>query len=256
LGTELIEVILMRDAHPNTGAPKPAAGPPEVLVAAAELPTRRLIEQCLTEAGYAVVVAAGAQETTAQVRAFRPALVLLDLGQPAGEGLEVCRRLREAGATPLIVLGGDADADRLAALELGADDYLTKPFEPRELIARVKAVLRGYAAGRRARTTRTLALGDLRIDLDKREVWVGDRPVDLHAKEFQLLVALVERPGTVVTYQRLLDTVWGLDYWGDHRTIGVHVSWLRQKLAGSTVEIQSIRGIGYKVAVRELPAES
>jgi two-component system response regulator ResD len=254
-------MYLTRDAQPNmrfatvTAGGAPAAAP-EILVAAEEMPTRRLLEGLLAGAGYAVVVAGATQEAPVQARTRQPALVLLELGRPAGEGLEVCRRIREAGDTPLIVLGDDSGAgDRITALDLGADDYLAKPFEPRELIARVKAVLRGYAAGRRARTTRTLALGDLRIDLDKREVWVGDRPADLHAKEFQLLVALVERPGTVVTYQRLLDTVWGLDYWGDHRTIGVHVSWLRQKLAGSTVEIQSIRGVGYKVAVREAPVE-
>jgi DNA-binding response OmpR family regulator len=152
----------------------------------------------------------------------------------------------------MLTAKGD-DADKIVGLDMGADDYLAKPFNPRELVSRVRAVLRRTQEPDRA--TRVLSVGNVRVDLGRREVTVGGKPVELRTKEFDLLVAFSEHLGLVLDRETLLRIVWGYDYLGDSRTIDVHVTWLRDKLEPATVKIQTIRGIGYKLVTTESTAD-
>ncbi|HEY5565365.1 MAG TPA: response regulator transcription factor, partial [Rhodothermia bacterium] len=167
---------------------------------------------------------------------------------PGIDGWEVCRRLRAEGDIPIIILTarGD-DVDKIVGLELGADDYMTKPFNPRELVARAKAVLRRYQAS--ARSSPLIQLDGLEIDTDGREVRINGRIVDLRPKEFDLLLTLAKSPGIVFDRERLIHLVWGYEYVGDTRTVDVHVAGLRDKISGSTVRIQTVWGVGYKLMV-------
>lgn len=180
-----------------------------------------------------------------------PDLVVLDLMLPGLDGLEITRRLRGAGAVPVIVLTArDDPVDRVVGLELGADDYMTKPFNPRELVARVRAVLRRTdAAAAAAPVMEVLEDDDLRVEVGAREVYAGDEQVALTPKEFDLLVALLESRGLVLTREQLLERVWGFSFLGDSRTIDVHVRQLRRKL-GDACPIQTVWGTGYKVPAR------
>jgi DNA-binding response OmpR family regulator len=165
---------------------------------------------------------------------------------PGLDGWEVCRRLRATGDLPIIVLTARTDdVDKIVGLELGADDYLTKPFNPRELVARVKAILRRYHAGQQP--ARIIEMDGLWIDVDGREVRAGDRSIELRPKEFDLLVTLARSPGVVFDRDRLIHLVWGYDYLGDSRTVDVHSAGLRDKIADSSVHIQTVWGIGYKL---------
>ncbi len=211
----------------------------------------QLTRMYLTNEGFQVEVAYDGREALEKARQSKPSLVILDLMLPQIDGLEVCKQIRRESDVPIIMLTarGD-DVDRIVGLELGADDYLPKPFNPRELVARVKAVLR------RSRPVdkppEALSLGNLRVDPARREVSVGDRPVTLRAKEFDLLLTFVQNEGLVLDRERLLNLVWGYDYLGDSRTIDVHVTWLREKLAGSTCRIQTVWGVGYKLVNQEV----
>lgn len=207
----------------------------------------QLAKLYLSSEGYAVESAFNGAEALEKVRTRKPDLVVLDLMMPEVDGWEVCRRLRQEGDIPIIILTarGD-DVDKIIGLELGADDYMTKPFNPRELVARVKAVLRRFNASERP--TRRLSVGDIIIDQDRREVTVDGNSVTLRAKEFDLLTAFAKHVGVVLDRERLLNTVWGYEYVGDSRTIDVHVTWLRDKISGSKkVRIQTIWGVGYKL---------
>jgi len=218
-----------------------------VLVVDDEKNIVQLAKLYLTSEGYHVEAAYNGAEALNKVKAHPPDLVVLDLMMPEMDGWEVCRRLRQEGDVPIIILTarGD-DTDKIVGLELGADDYVTKPFNPRELVARVKAVLRRYQAGERP--TKQITVGDVHIDVDRREVTVAGKPVVLRAKEFDLLAAFAKHTGVVLDRERLLSMVWGYDYLGDTRTIDVHVTWLRDKISGSkNVRIQTIWGVGYKM---------
>jgi len=217
-----------------------------VLVADDERNILELARLYLTNDGFQVETAANGREALEKARAASPNLILLDLMMPEMDGWEVCRELRRESDVPIIIITarGD-DVDKVVGLELGADDYITKPFNPRELIARVKAVLRRYKSGQAP--TRVLTLADLRVDLDRREVHVGDRALGLRPKEFELLALLASAPGIVFPRERQLQQAWGYEYYGDSRTIDVHVTWLRDKLAGSGVRIQTAWGVGYKL---------
>jgi two-component system alkaline phosphatase synthesis response regulator PhoP len=202
----------------------------------------------LEQAGYAVETAADGAKALALVERHAPALIVLDLMLPEVDGWEVCRRVRATSDVPIIMLTArDDDVDKIVGLELGADDYLTKPFNPRELVARVKAILRRSTRPAAAPGTRPLALGDLLVDPARREVTLRDKPIELRAKEFDLLVALVEHKGMVLTREQLLDRVWGYDFYGQTRTVDVHVAHLRNKLSGSQVTIETVWGVGYKL---------
>jgi DNA-binding response OmpR family regulator len=180
----------------------------------------------------------------------RPALVVLDLMLPEIDGWEVCRRLRTQGNNiPILMLTArDEDVDKIVGLELGADDYLTKPFNPRELAARVKAILRRSASGARPEKT-PIYIGDLMIDPASREATVKGKPIDLRTQEFDLLLTLVEHRGMVLTREKLLEKAWGYEYYGGTRTVDVHVGHLRRKLSGSDVRIETVTGVGYKLVV-------
>ena len=200
----------------------------------------------LEDAGYVVESAYDGAEALAKIRSLRPALVVLDLMLPKIDGWEVCRRVRATSDVPIIMLTARSeDVDKIVGLELGADDYLTKPFNPRELVARVMAVLRRYE--RAAKPTRAIHIGQVTIDPARREVTVAGKPIKLRAKEFDLLLALAQHRGLVLSRNQLLDLVWGYDFYGSTRTVDVHIAHLREKLAGSNVVIETVRGVGYKL---------
>jgi DNA-binding response OmpR family regulator len=183
-----------------------------------------------------------------------PDLVVLDLMLPRVDGWEVCRRVRAESDLPIIMLTArDETVDKIVGLELGADAYLTKPFHPRELVAWVKAVLRRSSTQSSAESTgtQTLSLGRLSIHPPSREATIGGQSIALRAKEFDLLLAFVNHKGIVLSREQLIQQVWGFDFYGQTRTVDVHVAHLRGKLAGSGVEIETVWGVGYKLVVTE-----
>jgi DNA-binding response OmpR family regulator len=185
-----------------------------------------------------------------------PALIVLDLNLPDIDGIEVCRRIRKTGDVPIIMLTArDEDVDKIIGLEVGADDYLTKPFNPRELVARVKSVLRRATTDRKELETAVLIHGDLVVDAGRREVRVKDEEVQLAPKEFDLLWELLDHKGLVLTRDQLLERVWGYTFAGDTRTVDVHVRQLRRKL-GDASPIVTVWGVGYKVSPAREPATS
>jgi DNA-binding response OmpR family regulator len=203
-----------------------------------------LIDLYLTRDGFRVVKAGSGEDGLRAVAEHRPRLVVLDVGLPDVDGLEVCRRLRQSSTIPVIFLTArDGEVDRVLGLELGADDYVTKPFSPAELVARVKAVLRRTEGGAAAEV---LQAGEATIDLGRREVRVRDAAVAFTTKEFELLHFLAERPGLALSRQQILDGVWGYDWFGDTRTVDVHLAQVRKKLGGA-VHIATVRGVGYRL---------
>ena len=201
----------------------------------------------LEREGFRVASVGDGQAALDRVAGDAPALMVLDLMLPVLDGYEVCRRVRATSNLPIIMLTArDEDIDKIIGLELGADDYMTKPFNPRELVARVKAILR--RAERQVRSpTAPLHLEDVTIDPARREVTVAGKPATLRAKEFDLLHALAEHRGLVLTREQLLNLVWGFDFYGQTRTVDVHIAHLRKILAGSRVSIETVTGVGYKL---------
>jgi two-component system alkaline phosphatase synthesis response regulator PhoP len=218
----------------------------KVLVVDDDPAIRDLAATVLQREGYTVLTARDGEEALSRVRAEQPNLVLLDLMLPRIDGFEVCRALRSESDVPIMMLTarGD-DVDKIVGLEIGADDYLTKPFNPREMVARVKAILR--RSGRAKRVRPILSAGSLTVDRPRREARAGDRVLELRAKEFDLLVAFVEHAGLVLSREQILEEVWGYDVPGETRTVDVHVNHLRRRLAGAGVSIETLRGVGYKL---------
>jgi DNA-binding response OmpR family regulator len=208
-----------------------------------------LVELYLRREGHRVVRATDGEAALSLIAGAAPALVVLDVGLPEGpDGFEVCRRLRSRPATahlPVILLTArDDEVERVVGLELGADDYVTKPFSPRELVARVKAVLRRTAAGP-ARPS-VLAAGEVEVDLGRREARVAGSVVPLATREFDLLAHLARHPGLALSRRQLLDGVWGEGWVGDERTVDVHVRQLRRKL-GDALDLATVWGVGYRL---------
>ncbi len=202
----------------------------------------------LAQDGFRVESAGDGKSALEKVGALKPALMVLDLMLPAIDGWEVCRRVRAGDQRdlPIIMLTArDDDVDKIVGLELGADDYMTKPFNPRELVARIKAILR--RSERATSPARTIRVGDVTIDPARREVRVGDRLVDLRAQEFECLRTLAENKGIVLSREKLLELAWGYDFAGQTRTVDVHVAHLRKKIAGSSAQIETVAGVGYKL---------
>jgi len=217
-----------------------------VLIVDDEASIVELARLYLERDGFRVETASTGPEGIRAVIERRPDLVILDVMLPGLDGFGVCREIRRQGDTPILMLTARTeDTDKIVGLEIGADDYLTKPFNPRELAARVKAILRRTQAGQRP--TRVLELAGLRVDLERHEVAVNGQPVTLRTKEFGLLATLLENRGIVMERDRLLELVWGYDYFGETRTVDVHVMHLRDKIAGSGVVIETVRGLGYKL---------
>jgi DNA-binding response OmpR family regulator len=203
----------------------------------------QLVRTYLEREGYHVVWTRSGEEALVVFARRMVRMVILDLGLPGMDGLEVCRRLRAGSQVPVIMLTArDEEVDRVLGLELGADDYVPKPFSPRELVARVRAVLRRSEA---EQSQAILAFGDVTMSREAREVSVGGRRVDLTAKEFDLLAHFLENPGVVLTREQLLDSVWGLEYPGGTRTVDVHIAQLRHKLDRPGL-IRTVIGVGYK----------
>lgn len=188
------------------------------------------------------------ESALAAVAKHHPALIVLDVMLPKLDGFEVCKKLRASGdQTPIIMLTArDEDIDKILGLELGADDYLTKPFNPRELIARVKAILRRGDSKMRG-DGKAVQRGDLTIDPVTRAARLASRTLDLRTQEFDLLLTLAEQPGRVFTREQLLQLAWGFDYYGQTRTVDVHIAHLRKKLEGGSVKIETVTGVGYKL---------
>jgi DNA-binding response OmpR family regulator len=202
-----------------------------------------LVRTYLARDGFRTVWVRSGEEALAELVRHPVRLVVLDIGLPGIDGFEVCREIRMRSTVPIVMLTArDEEPDRVAGLELGADDYVPKPFSPRELVARIKAILR--RAEPRAQEL-SLRLGDVTVDLEGREVQVDGRPVELTAKEFDLLAYFLECPGIVLSRDRLLDRVWGMSYPGGTRTVDVHVGQLRRKLDRPEL-IRTVRGAGYK----------
>jgi two-component system, OmpR family, response regulator MtrA len=204
-----------------------------------------LVGAYLEQAGFEVVRECTGEGGLEAVERRQPRFVVLDLGLPDIDGFELCRQLRGGGDVPILILTArDEEADRVIGLELGADDYLTKPFSPRELVARVRAILRRVEPT--PADTHVIELDGLRVDLRSRSVTVGGTPVALRTLEFELLAELARHAGNVVTRDRLLDRVWGVSFAGGTRTVDVHVAQLRKKL-GRPGLIQTVRGVGYRI---------
>lgn len=203
----------------------------------------------LEGAGYQVVAARTGPEALDRFRSERPNLVVLDLMLPGIDGLSICREIRQQGATPIIMLTARTeDVDRIVGLELGADDYVTKPYNPRELVARVRAVLRRTnPAADPAAAPQVLQVGNVALDPARRTVTVGDEPITLRTKEFDLLQCLLEHQGLVLSREQLLSQVWGYDFAGETRTVDVHVAGLRKELRASDLAVETVWGIGYKL---------
>jgi len=206
-----------------------------------------LVRLYLTNEGYQVESARTGKEALDAVKKYNPQLVILDLMLPEMSGWDVCREIRKTSSLPILMLTArDADVDKIVGLELGADDYLTKPFNPRELVARVKAILRRSEA--KIEEEKIIVSGDLKINLESREVMVKEKRIDLRPKEFDLLKTLAQHPHRVFNREKLLELVWGYDFYGDSRTVDVHIQHLRNKLdeAGLEPLIQTVWGVGYK----------
>ena len=219
---------------------------PQLLLVEDEESIGLLVSAYLEQSGYRIAWARSGEEALLDLDRVRPRLVILDVGLPGQDGFDVCRAIRARSSVPIVMLTArDEEVDRVAGLEVGADDYVTKPFSPRELAARVKAVLRRTDPAPRAAR---LELGDVMLDTEAREVTVAGDPVELTGMEFDLLAYLLDNVGIVVSRDLLLDRVWGLSYAGGTRTVDVHVAQLRRKL-GRPDAIRTFRGAGYK-AVR------
>jgi DNA-binding response OmpR family regulator len=205
----------------------------------------RLVKQYLEQQdSWRVVWLRTGEEAVTELRQHPVRLVVLDIGLPGIDGFEVCRRIRAGSKVPIIMLTArDEEPDRVAGLEIGADDYVAKPFSPRELSARIKAILR---RSEQRIEDEVLSAREIVLRRDSREVSVGGVPVELTSKEFDLLACFLEHPGIVLSRERLLDLVWGMTYPGGTRTVDMHVAQLRRKL-GDTEGIRTVRGAGYKL---------
>ncbi|HMG40636.1 MAG TPA: response regulator transcription factor [Acidimicrobiales bacterium] len=206
-----------------------------------------LLDLYLDQAGYDVARAANGADGLALVAEREPAIAIVDIGLPGGiDGLEVCRRMRRDGSVPVLMLSARGEeTDRIIGLEIGADDYVTKPFSPRELVARIKAILRRTADDESA-AAGPLVLGDVTVDLGRHVVTRSGEPVDLAPREYDLLVVLLENRGLVLSRRQLLDLGWGYDWYGDERTVDVHVAQLRRKL-GKDFPLITLRRSGYRL---------
>jgi DNA-binding response OmpR family regulator len=222
---------------------------PKILVVDDELNITELIKLYLEGEGYQVDTVHNGSDALSHFEQGNPDLIVLDLMLPDIDGFEVCRRIRAKSQVPILMLTARReDVDKIIGLELGADDYSTKPFNPRELVARIKAILRRYQSGEHVGDV--IEIANLRIDPARFEATINGRQIELRTKEFSLLVALVENRGIVLSREKLLEIVWGYDYYGETRTVDVHVNHLREKLKGSDVQIETIRGTGYKLTTK------
>ncbi|MFD1927156.1 response regulator transcription factor [Sporosarcina siberiensis] len=220
----------------------------KILIVEDEKPIQTLLKYNLKQAGFETIIAGDGEEAIHMTAAYSPDLILLDIMLPKMDGIEVCKSLRESGSNiPVIMLTAKGDElEKVLGLEIGADDYMTKPFSPREVIARVNAVLRRSTD---QKTVTLLKSGGLSIDLDRYQAYLNDSELDFTPKEFELLVYLIQNKNRALTRDQLLSAVWNYDFVGDTRIVDVHVSHLREKIEENTKKplfIKTVRGIGYK----------
>ena len=223
-----------------------------VLVVEDDRNIAELLQMYLEKEGYAVTVAGDGGLGLDKFRAIKPDLVLLDVMMPVMDGWAVCKAIRAEGNTPVIMLTAKSETDnKVAGLKSGADDYITKPFEMREVLARIEAVLRRSDRASGEKQTRRLVFDKLVIDMDAFELTVDSKKIDIPPKEMELLFYLASSPNRVYTRNQLLDEVWGFDYFGDSRTVDVHVKRLRDKLDGVSEKwtLKTVWGVGYKFEV-------
>lgn len=211
----------------------------------------QLARMYLEREGFRTESANDGEAALNKVAREHPALVVLDVMLPKLDGFEVCRRLRAShDSTAILMLTArDEDIDKILGLELGADDYLTKPFNPRELVARVKAILRRGERSAGMDEVAPIHLGDLTVDPARREVRLASHSLNLRTQEFDLLLTLAEHRGLVLSREQLLQKAWGFDFYGQTRTVDVHIAHLRRKLEESSVKIETVTGVGYKLLV-------
>ena len=217
-----------------------------ILVIDDEPPILEVVTAYLQNEGYQVFTARDGPSGLKAARTFRPDLLVLDIMLPGMDGLELLTQLRrESDAYVILLTAKSEETDKIVGLSLGADDYLTKPFSPRELVARVKAALRRLHSEGNAAETAVMAFRHVRIDTGRRQVWLDDEPVELTTTEFDLLKTLVQHRGRVLSRGQLLQQVWGYDFYGEERVVDVHVGHIRQKL-GDGRFIVTVRGVGYR----------
>lgn len=214
-------------------------------------PLRRTLERN----NHDVLVADNGRIGLAMALEEKPDVVVLDVMMPEMDGWAVCRELRQQSGVPILMLTAlGEEVDRILGLELGADDYLVKPFSSRELMARIKAMMRRVAIERKGTERTVIALGSLRLDLDQHQLYKNDKELTLRHKEFELLSLLMANAGEVVTRAVIFDEVWGTDWLGDTRTLDVHIRWLREKIEDNPSKpkmIQTVRGVGYRFAASD-----
>ena len=220
---------------------------PTILVVDDEHNIVELARLYLTNESYRVIEAGDGESALELAHTQQPDLMVLDIMLPNLDGWEVCKRLRKEGnELPIIMLTArDDDVDKIVGLEIGADDYMTKPFNPRELVARVKAVLRRTEA--QPKQPRVITVGPMCLDRARREAMIGEQGLELRTKEFDLLATFAENEGLVLSREQILKLVWGYDFYGDSRTVDVHVARLREKLGEAGITIETVWGIGYKL---------
>jgi DNA-binding response OmpR family regulator len=219
-----------------------------VLVADDEQNIVDLVSLYLEKAGYRVATARDGDETLSKVRDLSPSLLVLDVMMPGPDGIQVCRTLRRRSDVPIVMLTArTSDIDKVAGLRFGADDYVTKPFNPDELVARVDAVLRRARGGQTQPKDEQIAIADLQIDLTQRSAHLKGRELTLTPKEFDLLATFARFPNVALDREQLLDLVWGTAFYA-MRTVDVHVARLREKLKGSALHIETVWGTGYRLA--------
>ena len=224
-----------------------------VLVIEDEENLLKAIKYNLEKDGYKVQSAMDGEQGLELARQMEPSMIILDIMLPKMDGIEVCRILRRESNVPILMLTAKSEEiDRVVGLELGADDYVTKPFSMRELMARTKAILRRYslsANGKATESSKVLKAGKLEVNLTKHVVTLGGELLELKPREFDLLALLVENAGRALTRDQILESIWGQDYYGDTRTVDVHIRWLREKIEsdpGNPKRIITIRGVGYR----------
>ncbi len=229
----------------------------KILVVDDEPTLRDVLRYNLTKEGYDVATAPDGEEAVDKAREYRPDLVVLDVMLPKLDGFEVCRLIRRDSSVPILMLTAkDSEIDKVVGLEIGADDYMTKPFSVRELLARVKAMIRrsqllkGELEAGRAASAR-LMVRDLELDMGQRRVTLRGQPINMKPKGFDLLAFLMQSPGQVFSRDQLLERVWGYEFAGDTRTVDVHIRWLREKIEDDPSKpsyLETVRGVGYRLA--------
>lgn len=224
---------------------------PKILVVDDDIHISELLKLYLEKEGYEVAVAEDGEEAIERFKTFQPRLVILDIMLPGKDGTQVCNEIRRIDNTPIIMLSAKGEVfDKVLLLELGADDYMVKPFEPKELIARVKAVMRRSVA--QEETPSVIKHKDLVINISDYTVTYKNKKVEMPPKEIELLYFLASRPQKVYTREQLLEQVWGFEYFGDSRTVDVHIKRIREKVEGNDEwNIKTVWGIGYKFEINE-----